>query len=129
MMIFTRTLWLTICCLLNAASSPFLYHVERFPFDRHDIHDLCIFNRSYKIKVGSIRDFHPDSFVVTEIEKECDLLWTAWDALDDAKNVMFNEIKRRAALGKLLKIIGPEAFVRGEMPPHVPYWRFTEVRQ
>lgn len=123
-----KTIWLIICCFINAASSPFLYHVERFPVPRSEIRELLSFNRQYRIKVGQHRELFPDSQMTTIIEKECDVLWLAWDSLDDAKNDLFSEYRRRKALGVLAKTIGPEAFMRGEMPPHVPYWRFQEVR-
>ena len=123
-----RTLWLTFCVFLNAASSPYLYHVDRFPTPRPVIRELLTFNRAYKIHINGYRNICPDSNTICLVEKECDLLWMAWDSLDDAKNELFSVRKRRSSLGVLLNIIGPEMFMEGRMPPHVPYWRFTEVR-
>ena len=107
-----QTMWLAFCCLLSAAASPFLYHVDRFPYDRVTISKLCQFNREYLVHILGYRCVQPDS----------------WDALGDAKNGSLSPAVRRKALGNLLEVIGPEAFLRGEMPPYVPFWRFTEVR-
>ena len=114
--------------LLDLCLAPRLYHVDRFVTDRATIREMLSFNRQYKINVSGYRNVYPDSRIVTVIEKECDELWKAWDSLDDAKNEMFSVSRRRQALGVLLKTIGPEAFMRGEMPPHVPLHRFVEVR-
>lgn len=113
---------------MSAASSPFLYHVERFTMPRAAIREMLSFNRQYRLHVNSYRNVCPDSVEICQVEKECDVLWKAWDLLDDAKNEVFSEWRRRESLGHLLKIIGPDAFLKGEMPCHVPIHRFVEVR-
>ena len=125
---FAQSLLILAVSLCDMAYAPRLYHVERFTTDRSSIREMLTFNRTYKINISSVRDTHPNSELVATIEKECDDLWKAWDSLDDAKNEMFSVMRRRHALGVLMKCIGPESFQMGLMPPHVPYWRFSEVR-
>lgn len=115
--------------LADASASPYLWHVCRFPnVPRGLIQANCRFNREYQQWVRKHYELDRDSQWVTETLKESEMLWKAWDLLDDARNEMFSIPRRRKALGELLSIIGPEAFERGEMPVAVPLWRFREVR-
>jgi hypothetical protein len=35
---------------------------------------------------------------------------------------------RRQALKQLRTLIGAEAYYTGQLPPHVPLWRFEEIK-
>lgn len=127
--------WATIILLafsinaLDTVAAPSLHHVQRFNnYSRHTIGELLSFNLEYRRFIATQRDLHESIEGFRIIIRETDELWAAWDALRDAKCEYYKEPMRRQALGKLLKIIGPEMFLSGEMPPHVPVWRFVEVR-
>lgn len=123
------TFLLTIAlALIDLTAAPRLYHVERFAAYPSNINEMLAFNRSYYMHVNKGREVDPDSYLIPAIEKECDKLYFAWAALRDARIETYSVNTRRQNLGVLLKIIGPEMFMRGEMPPCVPLWRFTGVR-
>lgn len=55
-----------------------------------------------------------------------DALWCrrCWDELDSAGRAFYPEESRRAALGRLRRLLGDGAYLAGRMPPPVPLWRF-----
>lgn len=121
---------LTILLIIaDLCAAPCLWHVCRFSnVPRGLIQANCRFNREYQQWVRKHYELDRDSQWVTATLKESEVLWKAYDCLDDARNEMFSEYRRRKALGELLSIIGPEAFERGEMPNHIPLHRFTQVK-
>lgn len=115
--------------LVDQSIAPQLHFVERFQhISRDQITFIRGMNRYYREYVGRGYQVNIDDRTIAIIEKECDLLWSAWDALEDAMNVSYAVDRRRRCLGKVLVIIGPEMFLAGRMPPPVPFWRFTQVR-
>ena len=58
---------------------------------------------------------------------ETDHLYQVWDSVRDARCNYYYVTVRRQALKTLREMIGTEAFYRGELPPHVPVWRFPEI--
>lgn len=128
-MTILKTAWLFFCVLLNAVSSPYLYHVERFP----TLHHLCYTelmheNLKYQEHLHKMLNLYPNQVGILDEMKEAEQIRLAWDALQDAKNDEYPAWRRRKGLQQMLNIIGPEAFMRGEMPMYVPVWRFREVR-
>lgn len=121
---------LTILLIIaDLCAAPYLWHVCRFPnVPRGLIQANCRFNREYQDWVRRHYELDRDSQWVTAMLKESELLWKAYDCLDDARNEMFSIPRRRKALGELLSIIGPEAFERGEMPLSIPLHWFKEIR-
>ena len=114
--------------ITDASIAPALYHVDRFPHDRATIGTLLQFNREYRQHLYRMQSVYPDSPTLSIICCETDRLHHVWDLLRDAKIETWSVEVRRKALGQLMEQIGYEAFMMGRMPPHVPIWRFVEVR-
>ncbi len=54
-------------------------------------------------------------------------LYRVWDAVRDSKCEFYYVTVRRQALRKLRDLVGPEAYEAGDLPPHVPVWRFQAM--
>jgi hypothetical protein len=50
-----------------------------------------------------------------------------WDAVRDARSECYYVTARRQALQSLRTTLGPDAYYRGALPPHVPVWRFGRM--
>jgi hypothetical protein len=57
---------------------------------------------------------------------ETDQLHKVWQTLLDARCDYYHTTVRRQSLMQLRDLVGPEAFYSGQLPPHVPVWRFPE---
>lgn len=55
-------------------------------------------------------------------------LYRIWSHLLNSRLEFFSVVDRRTYLLKLKQALGDEMYYSGRMPPHVPLWRFTEVR-
>lgn len=98
-----------------------------FP-DRTIVNELLLFNRSYRQHIENCLCVYPDSRDLQETRREIDQLYYIWDRTRDAQCEYYYVHIRRFALGSLLKELGPEDFWKGNLPPHVPIWRFTPIR-
>lgn len=65
--------------------------------------------------------------VLMETFAEARRLERIWDALDDAARKEFPRDTKVAGLRRLKRLIGREAYDRGEMPPCVPVWRLARI--
>ena len=111
----------------NLADAPPLSEAARFP-DRAMVNELLTFNRTYRqyLTVRQPVDLvHGDELRIAL--NETDHLYQVWDSVRDARCNYYYVTVRRQALKTLREMIGTEAFYRGELPPHVPVWRFPEI--
>jgi hypothetical protein len=108
--------------------APPLCDSARFP-NRAAIDELLAFNRAYRC---SVENRQPMEAVhggeLRTIQEEVDHLYAVWDTLRDAQSGYRYVTPRRLALQRLRELLGAEAYYRGEMPPHVPLWRFQEIK-
>jgi hypothetical protein len=107
-------------------SAPFLEECQRFP-ERALVSDFLAFNRAYRSDLCArmlIDPVHAED--LRNAILETDQLYRAWDAVRDSRCEYYYITVRRQALNQLKDMIGNEAFYRGQLPPHVPVWRFAE---
>jgi hypothetical protein len=115
------------CRFHELADAPRLDEGLRFP-DRKMVNDLLTFNRAFRQYVTSRQSV--DRVHAEELQialNEADRLYQIWDAVRDARCNYYYVKVRRQALKRLRAMIGVPAFYRGELPPHVPIWRFPEI--
>ena len=109
------------------ANAPPVNDCLRFP-DRSVVSELLAFNRAYRQQMDTrqaVELVHWWEF--REAVQEADKLYQVWDNVRDARCDYYYVTVRRQALKTLREMIGTEAFYRGELPPHVPVWRFPEI--
>ena len=100
----------------------------RFP-DRKHVNELVRFNRSYRKHLESRQQFEIDrADTFREVMQETDRLYQVWDAVRDSRCDFYYVTVRRQALKKLKELLGEDAYQFAELPPHVPVWRFNELK-
>jgi hypothetical protein len=107
-------------------NAPFLEECRRFP-ERSLVCDFLAFNRAYRTDLCSrmlIDPVHAED--LRNAILETDQLYRVWDAVRDSRCEYYYITVRRQALNLLREVIGNEAFYSGQLPPHVPIWRFAE---
>jgi hypothetical protein len=109
---------------LNGA--PLVNDAKRFP-GRDSISDMLSLNRNLRkhIEVRQHVDTDRASAFRAALH-ETDTLYRVWDAVRDAKCEFYYVTVRRQALKKVRNMIGAEAYYTGNLPPHIPTWRFQE---
>jgi hypothetical protein len=106
--------------------APKLADCQRFP-ERATVTELLAFNRAYKRFLDAKQTTeHDRASLVRAALKETDCLYQVWDSVRDARCEYYYITVRRQALKRLQTLLGPEAYAGGELPPHVPLWRFSE---
>lgn len=108
--------------------APFAHEVLLFTTPRTAANELIMMNFDAMHQFQRVLNVYPHNEKVSQALEECKLLYAAWDCLRDAQCDYYYVHIRRQALGKLRDLIGQEAFDRGIMPPHVPWWRMGVVR-
>jgi len=99
----------------------------RFP-DRAVVNDLLSFNRAYRQHLDcrlSLELTH--WWELRECVQEADRLYHIWDLVRDARCDYYYVTVRRQALKKLRETVGEQAYYSGNLPPHVPVWRFARI--
>jgi len=100
----------------------------RFP-DRASINELLSFNRGYRQHVDvAMAGFPHRYWEFKAVLQETDHLYKVWDLVRDARCEYYYITVQRRALKDLRELIGMEAYYRGNLPPHVPLWRFQQIR-
>ena len=108
--------------------APPLCDGRRFPH-RAIVGDLLAFNRAYRRQLEARRAVDRDrSGPIHEAIREADHLYRIWDAVREARCEIYYIPVRRLALKNLRELIGESAYQCGEIPPHVPLWRFVDLR-
>ena len=109
------------------AGAPPAADTLRFP-ERRTISDLLAFNRAYHRHLSRRRAAGcPWPAEVDAALRETDELYEVWDLLRDARCDAYYVTVRRQALQALRDKLGPTAYYGGQLPPHVPVWRFAHV--
>jgi hypothetical protein len=106
------------------STAPHVAEVARFP-SRDMVNDLLAFNRSYREDLNARLDLdlvHGEELRAALMET--DLLYRIWDCVHDARCEFCFTPVRRQALQQLRDLVGDAAFYSGQLPPHVPVWRF-----
>jgi hypothetical protein len=112
----------------DLADAPSLYDCVRFPEKALAVECLS-FNRAYRKAIEKRLPLEYDQAdALKEILRETDELYKIWDAVRDARCEIYYVPVRRQALKQLRSLIGAEAYYSGQLPPHVPLWRFEEIR-
>lgn len=107
------------------ADAPRLAECRRLP-DRHAVNEFIKFNRAYRKHLEESAAWELDrADLYGNAIQETDRLYRQWDAIRDAQCDFYYVTVRRAALKKIRDGIGGDAFATGQMPPHVPKWRFA----
>ncbi len=109
------------------ADAPTLIDCQRLP-ERRIVCELLKFNRAYRKHLEERQVWETDRLDVLQAAiQETDRLYQEWDAIRDAQCDFYYVTVRRTALKKLRDALGTEAFAIGQMPPHVPNWRFVNA--
>lgn len=117
------------CSLIQEALTPPLSSVDMFAhIDRGTIRQCMAHNRMYRCHLSEVLKLYPQSNSASLAMKDADMLYRAWDALDDATSIANGAEVRRNALRQLQCIIGSEDFYLGIMPFPVPEWALTAIR-
>lgn len=99
----------------------------RFP-ERTTINELLAINRSYRQHIDGRQPGEPSRWwELRSVLQETDNLYHIWDTARDARCEYYYVTVRRQALQRLRELLGPQAYYQGNLPPHVPMWRFQEV--
>ena len=96
--------------------------------DRSMVNELLLFNRAYKQHIENCLVLYPNDRALRETKEEIELCYQFWDAIRDARCEYYYTHIRRQALGRILKFITIDDLAKGDLPPHVPLWRFTAIR-
>ena len=111
----------------DLADAPPLADCLRFP-DRALINELLSFNRAYRQHLDSRQALDAGSrWELQEALQETDRLYQIWDSVRDARCDYYYVTVRRQALKQLREVVGPQDYYAGNLPPHVPVWRFSRI--
>jgi hypothetical protein len=111
----------------DLVDAPRLADAWRFP-DRAAVNELLVFNRAYRKYLEERQPVDP--LHATELRyviREVDYLFTIWDAVRDARCDYYFVHVRRQALKRLREMLPEDDYYGGQLPPHVPFWRFQTV--
>lgn len=112
--------------LVNA---PPLRDAARFPA-KAVADERLAFNRAFRRQLDQRRAFDPAHAAgLEQVIQETDELFQVWDAVRDLQSEAYYTPVRRLAMVRLRAQIGDAAYHAAQLPPHVPVWRFTEVRK
>ena len=110
------------------ADAPPAHDCQRFP-DRATINELLAFNRAYRQHLDMRQPAEPARWwELRSVLQETDQLYQVWDTVRDARCEYYYVTVRRQALKRLRDMLGENAYYTGEMPPHVPVWRFQPIQ-
>ena len=111
----------------DLVDAPPLSDGQRFP-ERAVISDLLAFNRAYRQQIDSRQAVEVVHWwELREAVQEADRLYHVWDTVRDARCDYYYVTVRRQALKRLREMVGAEAYDAGQLPPHVPMWRFERI--
>ena len=106
--------------------APFVCDALRLP-SKDTAGEMLTFNRSYYATLKQRHDLLGDGVgAVVPAMAETDRLYRIWDLVRDAGSDCYYVSVRRQALQTLRQAIGVGDFANGNLPPHVPVWRFSQ---
>lgn len=112
---------------LRLKDAPSVSDSLRFP-DRDYVGHLLDFNRTYYHHINNLKSLAWDVTLHDRALTETDQLYMIWDAVRDIKSEFYYVSIRRTRLAELRKVLGEEAYYAGRLPPHVPIWRFNQIK-
>lgn len=108
--------------------APSLQDCVRFP-DRATVNDLLSFNRAYRQNLDVRQPVELGHWwELRTVLQETDQLYQVWDLVRDARCEYYYVTVRRQALKRLREVLGDSSYLSGKLPPHIPIWRFQEIR-
>jgi hypothetical protein len=107
--------------------APMLHDAARFP-ERTIVNELLLFNRAYRQHLENCLPLYPNNADMRAAKEEVEQLYQIWDCVRDARCEYYYVHIRRQALKRLHDMLGETDYQQANLPPHVPYWRFTHVR-
>jgi hypothetical protein len=108
--------------------APPIRDANRFP-NRHQITEMLRFNREYRRNLDCRQVFDRDRLgYLKNAVREADELHDLWELVREASSEVYYVPVRRQALKKLRDQLGEAAYHAGDLPPHVPLWRFVDVK-
>ncbi len=108
--------------------APPLAECSRFP-PKQFIDELLATNRAYKASLETrleVDRVHAE--LLRHAITETDDLHCVWNLLRNAQYECYYISVRRRALRELRDLIGPDAYCRSQLPPHLPIWHFPAWR-
>lgn len=120
-------LCLLTCAQTDMESLPSLDDLLRLP-PADVVADLLAFNDGYRQHAMAHAVLAWDQTNAWEAVQETTWLRGCWELLERAHDISWPECARQRALAELRDRIGPAAYYGGLMPPHVPVWRFRQIR-
>jgi hypothetical protein len=108
--------------------APRVAEALRFP-ERTVINELLAFNRAYRnhVEVRQPLEMGNGGYLRTA-QREVDYLYQVWDTVRDARCEYYYVTVRRQALKRLKDMLGDDAYYQGQLPSHVPVWRFEPIQ-
>jgi hypothetical protein len=111
----------------DLADAPPLHDCMRFP-PRAVVVEMLGFNRAYREQLERRMEVEASrAWEFREALNEVDRLHRIWDAIRDSRCDYYYITVRRRALKTVRDTIGEQAFYNGDIPPHVPLWRFQRI--
>jgi hypothetical protein len=108
--------------------APPLSDCYRFP-DRATVNEMLVFNRTFRKYLEERQPLEQvRSAELRTVQQETDHLYQVWDSVRDARCEYYYVSVRRLALKRLRELVGEDRYLRGQLPPHVPLWRFETIR-
>lgn len=117
-----------VLCTIEASYAPALHFVERFRYSPITINEALEFNCAFRRHLRGEQSLYEAMTDYRTALAETGQRFQAWDSLRDAKHTLYTITVRRVALGKLLDLIGQDAFLSGQMPEPVSQRWFSVVR-
>ena len=112
----------------DLANAPAVGDAQRFP-SKTIVEERLAFNRAYRRHLEQRRTLEPGRTVDLDAAlHETDQLYQIWDTVRDLRSEAYYTPVRRLAMQRLRARIGDAAYFAGQLPPHVPVWRFTEIK-
>jgi hypothetical protein len=112
---------------IDLADAPPVHDCVRFP-DRAVVNEMLAFNRAYRQHLETRLSMETMSWWdLRETLQEADRLYQVWDLVRDSRCDYYYVTVRRQALKRVKELVGDAAYYNGNMPPHVPVWRFARV--
>lgn len=112
---------------LELADAPTLNDSLRLP-DREAVNELLSFNRAYQQYVNTRQTVDlAHWWEYQSALQETEQLYQIWDTVRDARCDYYYVTVRRHALKRLRELLGEEVYYSGQLPPHVPIWRFQAI--
>lgn len=96
-----------------------------------DLKDGRLFNQRYRAHLLWRLEYEPDRTgeLRAALAEAAWLYWHVWDAAEGAHPDYRCPPEARACYSRKLRLaIGPSAYLRGELPPCVPYHRFNQLK-